>query len=75
MARAIPLSRFGNSRDMLVSGSSNDGIYFTKSSYQLLIPEIVYSHANPGKLQIFFLINTNKNTDGIILLINYGKLY
>jgi hypothetical protein len=51
MARAIPLSRFGNSRDMLVSGSSNDGIYFTKSSYRLLIPEIVYSHANPGKSQ------------------------
>jgi hypothetical protein len=51
MVRAIPLSRFGNSRDMLVWGSSSNGIYFTKSSYQWLIPEIGYSHANPRKSQ------------------------
>lgn len=49
MVRAIPLSRFRNSQDMLVWGSSNDAIYFTKSSYQWLIPEIGYSHANPRK--------------------------
>jgi hypothetical protein len=51
MVRAIPLSRFGNSRDMLVWGSSSNGIYFTKSSYQWLIPEIGYSRANPRKSQ------------------------
>lgn len=62
MVRAIPLSRFGNSRDMLVSGSSNNGIYFTKSSYQWLIPEIGSSHANPRKSQQK-LINLNRNTD------------